>query len=133
MFDRLDSLDEKLDSLLQKFHAMKQALSASEKESEQLKNMLKLRPSAKKRSSAEKMSSGGPEGALLRVKEERDRFEDFFKKSSAENEKLVKKLSRLKIELDSKKIREKETLKKIQLIISRIDVLESEIGELENE
>ena len=124
MLDRLNSLEEKLDALLRKMLSMQDDLEKSEEENKKLRNRLK-----------QKGSKGGAasQAEIDEVTEERDKLAKQLEESQKENRKMNQQIDKLEDEIEENQKREKETLKKLQSILSRIDALETEIGELQNE
>ena len=120
MLDRLITLEEKLCLLLQRF-------ASAKKENQRLKSMLK---SARK---VKKPSEGGEDFDPLELLQERDGLSLSLEQSQNESRQLQKKINELEKTLQEKNELERETAKKVQSIIARIDALEAEIGELENE
>jgi len=120
MLERLNTLEEKLNLLLQRFASLK-------KDNQRLKSMLK---SAKK---TKKPSEEAEEFDPLELLQEREELSLNLEKSQTESRQLKKKIGELEKTLQEKNELERETAKKVQAIIARIDTLEAEIGELENE
>jgi TolA-binding protein len=120
MLDRLITLEEKLSLLLQRF-------ASAKKENQRLKSMLK---SARK---VKKPSEEGEDFDPLELLQEREELALSLEQSQNESRQLQKKINELEKILQEKNELERETAKKVQAIIARIDTLEAEIGELENE
>jgi len=120
MLDRLITLEEKLSLLLQRF-------VSARKENQRLKSMLK---SARK---GKKPSEEGEDFDPLELLQEREELSLSLEQSQNESRQLQKKINELEKILQEKNELERETAKKVQAIIVRIDTLEAEIGELENE
>ena len=126
MLDRLNDLDEKLELLLERFSSVKKKLDGRDKENARLKNKI----TTLKKGGGRETSSD--DEALEIVTNERDELAEQLLRMEQENKKLKKQIAHQDKQLKLSSEREKETLTKIQSIISRIDDLEAEIGELEN-
>ena len=127
MLRRLSALEEKLDSLLQRFSSIRKELAARDEESQRLKDKIK---------SMKKGRGGGvkaDQDEILALEKERDQLSLRLQKSEKEKALLNKKIKELEQEIESKAALEEETLEKLRDIISRIDALEEEIGEMEHE
>ena len=127
MLERLNSLEEKLDSLLKRLVSLKQERDDQVEEARKLKSQL---------DKIKKGKSGAP-GAADRDKETHkdvgdEEYRDQLRKSEEEKKLLKKKIEFLEKELENKNALEEETMGKLRDIITRIDALEAEIGELEN-
>jgi hypothetical protein len=120
MLDRLITLEEKLSLLLQRF-------TSAKKENQRLKSMLKSARKGKKPSEEEEAFDP------LELLKEREELSLSLEQSQNESRQLQKKVNELEKILQEKNELERETAKKVQSIIARIDTLEAEIGELENE
>ncbi len=127
MLKRLNSLEQKLDSLLKRFSNLRNLLAEREAESQKLKDEIKTLKKPKRAA----LKTGVAEIESLR--NERDELVATLKEAEAENDQLRKQITTLEKELNSKTALEEETFEKLRDIISRIDTLEAEIGELENE
>jgi len=127
MLDRLNLLEEKLDSLLKRFVEIRKELVLREEESRRLKAQTKG-PRKDKKDLPE-----SDQGGLAVLKKERDQFAEQLRKAEEENKMLKMKLASQEKELENKTALEEETLGKLRDIIARIDALEAEIGELEHE
>jgi len=127
MLDRLNLLDEKVDSLLKRFAELRKDLALREEEARRLKAQVKS-PRKDKKDLPESDQSG-----LATLKKERDQFAEKFRTVEEENKLLKIKLASMEKDLENKAALEEETLGKLRDIIARIDSLEAEIGELEHE
>ena len=127
MLRRLSDLEEKLDSLLKRFGSLREELAARDEESEKLKDKFKHMKKSK--------GGGGKadQDEILALEKERDKLDERFQKSEREKALLKKNIKELEQEIESKAALEGETLEKLRDIISRIDALEVEIGEMEHE
>ena len=123
MLDRLNLLEEKLDSLLRRFSNLREELASREEESRRLKGTKKEKKDLPETET----------GDAARLKKERGQFAEQIRKAEEENKILKMKLGSLEKELENKTALEEETLGKLRDIIARIDALETEIGELEHE
>ncbi|HOE62686.1 MAG TPA: hypothetical protein PKW18_00110 [Candidatus Sumerlaeota bacterium] len=119
MLDRMHILEEKLNSLLERFLALKA-------ESRRMKSQMKTRKG--KKDSAE-------EGAadIEALQQERDALARELEQTQSCNKELQLKIEELENAFQSKTNMDKQTIQVIQSIITRIDALEAEIGELEHE
>jgi chromosome segregation ATPase len=127
MLDRLNLLEEKLDALLKRFGEFRKDLASREEESRLLKAQTK---------GLRKDKKGLPESdqdCMAVLKKERDQFAEQLRKVEEENNLLKMKLTSQEKELENKTALEEETLGKLRDIITRINALEAEIGELEHE
>lgn len=126
MLERLNSLEEKLDSLLKRLVSLKRERDDREDESRKLRSqidkMKKEKPGASKAEDHDKD-----------LQKERKDWAEQLRKSEEENKVLKKKTEFLEKELENKAALEEETMGKLRDIITRIDALEAEIGELEDE
>ena len=122
MLKRLNKLEDKLESLLQRFADLRQELADRTEESRKLKTRLKSLDKARKAPSED--------DALL---EEHRQLLKHLQETEEENRSLKEKIGKLEKEIENKAALEEETLDKLRSIISRIDALEAEIGELEHE
>ena len=127
MLDRLNLLEEKLDSLLKRFTELRKDIVSREEESRRLKAQIKGQRKDKK----DLPESDQSEIELL--EKERDQFAEQLRKVEEESKLLKMRINSQEKELENKSALEEETLGKLRDIITRIDALEVEIGELEHE
>jgi chromosome segregation ATPase len=127
MLDRLNLLEEKLDSLLKRFTELRKDIVSREEESRRLKAQMKGQRKDKK----DLPESDQSEIELL--EKERDQFAEQLRKVEEESKLLKMRINSQEKELENKSALEEETLGKLRDIITRIDALEVEIGELEHE
>ncbi|MBN1900810.1 hypothetical protein JW926_05720 [Candidatus Sumerlaeota bacterium] len=126
MLERLNSLEEKLDSVLHRLISLKKERDEREEENRSLKSQID------KMAKDKKSVPAAGDHAKAPGKETREWAEQ-MRKSDEENKALKKKIAFLEKELENKTALEEETMGKLRDILKRIDALEAEIGELENE
>jgi uncharacterized coiled-coil DUF342 family protein len=126
MLERLNSLEEKLDSLLHRLINLKQERDNREEEVRKLRSQI---------DKMDKEKQGGTDEGDHDKDIQKDHKEstDQLRKSEEENKLLKKKIVFLEKELENKTALEEETMGKLRDILTRIDALEAEIGELEHE
>ena len=126
MLERLNSLEEKLESLLKCFIRLKKERDELEEESRKMRSQIgkfkKEKPGASKAGDHD-----------INLRKEHKTLVERLRKSEEENKLLKKKTVFLEKELENKTALEEETMGKLRDIITRIDALEAEIGELEHE
>ena len=119
MLKRLNDLEEKLDTLLKKLVRMHDEVEARDRE------IARLRKTAQGASGAGQPAESAPPGDCVPAAQ--------LEKAEQENAKLRDQVEKLEKELENRVALEKETLGKLMNILTRIDALEAEIGELQNE